>query len=108
MAGPGWPDLTDYKAWARIHDVTDDDAIQDALDAVQNAVIARCPTLADTATPCPPDVNYATKLWTNRILSRRNSPDGIVGVADLGIATIARFDKDVAQLLSPFIGTVLA
>ena len=108
MAGPGWPDLADYKVWARIYDGTDDDAIQDALDAVQVAIIARCPMLADVTVTCPPDVDYATKLWVNRLLSRRNSPDGIVGVADLGIATIARFDKDVAQLLSPFIGTVLA
>jgi hypothetical protein len=104
--GPGWPDVDEYKDWARIRDTTDDVAIDQALSAVQQAILARCPVLA-TAT-CPPDALYATLLWTNRLLSRRNSPDGIVGVADLGVATISKADRDVLQLLSPWLEPVLS
>lgn len=103
--GTEWPDIDEYKIWARIYDISDDGAIQDALDAVQVAIVGRCPSLATA--PCPGDVGYAVKLWTNRLLSRRNSPDGIVGVAELGIATIAGFDKDIAQMLRPYQAVVL-
>lgn len=108
--GSGWPDVDEYKEWARIGtstpDTLDDVAIDQALSAVEEAIVARCPTLA-TAN-CPNDVVYATLLWTNRLLSRRNSPDGIVGVQDLGVATISRVDGDVRQLLSPWTEPVIA
>lgn len=103
--GTGWPDLDQYKDWARIYDPTDDEAIAAALNAVLEATVARCPVLL--AIPCPSDVLYACLLWTNRLLSRRNSPDGIVGVNELGIATISRNDKDIIQLLSPYTAMVL-
>lgn len=105
--GLGWPSVDEYKDWARIRedDVSDDVAIDQALLAVQEAIVARAPTLATAS--CPNDVLYATLLWTNRILSRRNSPDGIVGVADLGVATIAKADRDVLQMLSPYLEPVL-
>lgn len=104
--GLNWPTVDEYKDWARIRDVSDDVAIDQALSAVMEAIVARAPTLA-TAN-CPTDVLYATLLWTNRLLSRRNSPDGIVGVADLGVATISRQDRDVLQLLSPWLEPVLS
>jgi hypothetical protein len=104
--GPNWPDLDEYKDWARIRDTADDVPIDQALSAVKEAIVARAPVLFDL--PCPPDVLYATLLWTNRLLSRRNSPDGIVGVADLGVATISKVDRDVMQLLSPWIEPVIA
>lgn len=104
--GPGWPTVDEYKDWARIRDTSDDAAIDQALSAVQEATVARAPSLATVA--CPTDVLYAVLLWTNRLLSRRNSPDGIVGVADLGVATIAKADRDVLQLLSPWLEPVLS
>lgn len=104
--GPNWPDMDQYKDWARISDTRDDEAIDQALSAVQEAVVARAPSLATAL--CPTDVQYAVLLWTNRLLSRRNSPDGIVGVADLGVATISRQDRDVLQLLSPWLEPVIA
>jgi hypothetical protein len=104
--GPNWPSVDEYKDWARIRDDTDDVAIDQALSAVQEAIVARAPLLAAAA--CPTDVLYAVLLWTNRLLSRRNSPDGIVGVADLGVATIAKADRDVLQLLSPWLEPVIA
>lgn len=104
--GPGWPDIDEYKQWARVTDTVDDVAIDQALLAVEEATIARCPSLA--AIPCPNDVRYAVLLWTNRVLNRRNSPDGIVGVADLGVATISNWDKDIVQMLAPWIEPVIA
>jgi hypothetical protein len=104
--GPGWPTVDSYKLWARLYDDMDDAAIAEALDAVALAVVARCPTLQ--AAPCPYDVAYATLLWTNRLLSRRNSPDGVVGVADLGIANVSRFDTDIIRMLSAWWAPVLA
>ena len=106
--GPGWPDVDEYKDWARIKpdDVRDDVAIDQALSAVASAIVSRCPVLVDAL--CPPEVVYASLLWTNRLLSRRNSPDGIVGVQDIGIATISRTDKDILQMLSPWVEVVIA
>jgi len=104
--GLNWPTLDEYKDWARIRDTADDVAIDQALSAVMVAIVSRAPSLATA--DCPWDVNYATLLWTNRLLSRRNSPDGIVGVADLGVATIAKADRDVLQLLSPWLEPVLS
>ena len=75
--GLNWPTVDEYKDWARIRDTSDDVAIDQALSAVMEAIVARAPSLATA--DCPTDVLYATLLWTNRLLSRRNSPDGIVG-----------------------------
>ena len=104
--GLGWPDIDEYRKWARVTDQVDDVAIDQALLAVQEAIVARCPTLATEA--CPNDVQYACLLWTNRVLNRRNSPDGIVGVADLGVATVSKFDTDIRQMLSPYVEPVIA
>jgi len=106
LAAANWPDLDEYKEWARITDTRDDAAIDQALAAATNAIIARCPVLMVES--CPYEVQYATLLWTNRLLSRRNSPDGIVGVADLGIATVSRMDADIKQMLSPWLDQVVA
>jgi hypothetical protein len=104
--GLNWPTVDEYKDWARIRDTNDDVAIDQALSAVMAAIVSRAPLLATA--DCPTDVLYACLLWTNRLLSRRNSPDGIVGVADLGVATISKADKDVLQLLSPWLEPVLS
>jgi hypothetical protein len=105
-SGSGWPDIDEYKAWARIPDGVDDVAADQALTAVMTAIVARCPTLATA--PCPGDVVYATLLWTNRLLIRRNSPEGVIGIAELGIASIVKIDSDIAQLLSPWLEVVIA
>lgn len=104
----GTPTVDDYKAWARITDARDDVAIAQALDAVLTAIDARCPALAVLQPVVPDDVFYAALLWVNRLLARRNSPDGVVGVADLGVATVMSFDRDIAQMLSPWRDPVLS
>lgn len=107
-----WPTLADYCAYARIPDTLDDDAIEGALAAVKVAVVSRCPTLAAVEDPdLPADVAYAVLLWCNRLVARRNSPEGIVGIGvagDMGVVNIGRWDPDVGRLLSAYTTAVLA
>lgn len=107
--GLGWPDLDEYKAWARTKpgDVADDVAIDQALSAVKSAILQR--GLAELlAGPCPEDLAYCVLLWTNRLLVRRQSPEGIVGIADLGVVSIAKVDADIRQMLNPWLQPVIA
>lgn len=103
-----WPTRDDYLAYARISDVYDDAIIESSLAAVTAAVKARCPSLAEVVDPdVPDDARHAILLWCNRLVARRNSPEGIIG-GDLGVANIGRFDPDVQRLLSPYLGMTLA
>jgi hypothetical protein len=107
----GWITLDDYKAWARVTDTLDDVAIQQAIDAVGSKfeLILRPVIWSDPApVEVPPDVIEAGLLYVNRLLARRNSPDGVVGVSDLGTATIQPYDSDIKRLLGPWLKGVLA
>lgn len=111
-----WFTLDDYKAWARISDTMDDVAIQANIDAVDakfrkilnvwNPVVSQ--PIAPSPDPFPADVTEAGLLYVNRLLSRRNSPDGVVGVSDVGTATILPQDSDIKKLLGSYLNTVLA
>ena len=105
-----WLTLDQYKAWARIGDTMDDDAIQANIDAVtaKFTLILRPVIWTDPAQPVPADIVEAGLLYVNRLLSRRNSPDGVVGVSDVGTATILPQDSDIKRLLGPYLTTVLA
>ena len=104
-----WPDLTRYKAWARIDDTVDDAAITEALDAATAAVKARATRIpADAGDVCPPEVAEAVLLWTNRLFARRNSPTGVVGTDEMGQAVIPGRDPDIRRLISPWSIPVMA
>ena len=45
---------------------------------------------------------------TNRLMARRNSPDGVVGVSDMGTATVLSYDADISALLGPWTAVVVA
>lgn len=116
MAEGPWLTVAGYKAWARIAetDSLDDDAISASVAAATVAIeirALRAFTLVDVDgadLPVPADVVEAGYLLTNRLMSRRNSPDGVVGVSDMGTATIVAKDADIAGLLGPWLATVLA
>lgn len=117
MAGaPVWLTADAYKAWARIDaaDTADDAAIGQAVDAAAEAIETRAPRAftADPDTgdpvPVPSPIVEAGLLLTNRLMSRRNSPDGVVGVSDMGTATILSYDADITQLVSPWTDVVVA
>jgi hypothetical protein len=113
---PGGPWLTvdGYKAWARIDtlDTADDVAIQEASDAAAQAIELRAPkgfTVDGDGLPLhvPPMLIEAGRLLTNRLMARRNSPDGIVGVSDMGTATVLSYDTDINANVSPWSEMVL-
>jgi len=113
--GGPWLDVAGYKAWARIDpaDTADDAAIGEATDSAMEAIELRAPrgftTNPDTgaADPVPAMLVQAGRLLTNRLMSRRNSPDGVVGVSDLGTATVVSYDADITQMISPWTEMVL-
>jgi hypothetical protein len=103
---PAWPDIDDYKAWARIVDTEDDAAITQAVAAAVSAVEERVNV---ELTEVKDEVFYACLLWTNRLMKRRNSPEGVVGTNPDGIAVdIGRSDPDVRRLLEPYIDIPVA
>jgi hypothetical protein len=116
---PGGPWLTtdDYKAWARIDpaDTSDDVAIGEAVAATMEAVELRAPRAFQVDDSDPPEplpvpgmAVQAGLLMVNRLMSRRNSPDGVVGVPDLGAAVVLSYDADVSQMLGPWTEMVVA
>jgi hypothetical protein len=113
--GAPWLTPAEYKAWARIADTdtTDDAAITEAVDASAEAIELRAPAAFaldenGDALPVPSSVHEAGLLLANRLLSRRNSPDGVVGVSDMGTARIVSYDADISALVGPWMATVLA
>lgn len=109
-----WLTVDDYKAWARIDpaDTVDDAAISQAVDAIGPRIQRMCARSFDPTTgdllPDWGDVAEGAMLWVNRLMARRNSPDGVIGVADLGTAVIRSYDADVRAMLSQALATVLA
>jgi hypothetical protein len=119
MARPGarasysgtWLDVDAYKAYARIAptDTTDDAAISEAVAAAMEALELRAPPAfavtadgTDVFAEVPAGVHQAGLLLTNRLMARRNSPDGVVGVADMGTARVASYDADITALVAPW------
>lgn len=51
----------------------------------------------------PEAIAEATLLQANRLLKRRDSPEGVIGSADWGSARVSRWDPDVEDLLTPYI-----
>lgn len=106
-----WPDVATYKVWARLADDVDDESVTQAMASATAAVRARCTRIPADADPelCPPEVALAILLWANRLVARRNSPTGIVGIDETGQATLAPSrDPDIARLLSPWTEPVMA
>lgn len=113
--GGPWLTLDGYKGWARIDasDSADDAAIQAAVDASSEALELRAPagfTVDENGDPLPVPAMLvqAGYLLTNRLMSRRNSPDGVVGVSDMGTATILSYDADISQMVGPWTEMVVA
>lgn len=52
--------------------------------------------------PAPDDLVLAVCLQTMRLLARRNSPEGVIGVQDLGAAYVPGTDRDVERLMAPY------
>ncbi len=77
---------------------------EDVFDAAWNAAeryVAERVTVPG-GTPAPADLVQAINLLTARYLARRNSPDGMVGMGELGPARVTIADRDVERLIDPW------
>lgn len=65
---------------------------------------ARWPRVASDGTLLDPPgaIVEAIKLMTARYLQRRNSPDGLVGMGDMGAVRVTSVDRDVVALIAPW------
>lgn len=77
-----------------------------ALGAACDYVRDRCRWAAvasDGSVMDPPGaIVQAVKILTTRYLARRNSPEGILGMDDLGAVRIPGIDRDVETLIQPY------
>jgi hypothetical protein len=113
--GAAWLTPEQYKAYARIDsaDTTDDAAITEAVNASMETIEIRAPVAFaldefGDPLPVPYGVHQAGLLLTNRLMSRRNSPDGIAGVGDMGTAMVRSYDTDIDGLLGAWTESVVA
>ena len=114
MAVPlgSWLTVDEYKAHYRIDpgDTTDDAAIAEVVAAAMERIesVAVKAFTDDTLARVPWTVHEAGLLQANRLMARRNSPDGVVGVSDMGTATVLSYDADITQNLSQWTVPVVA
>ncbi|MFT4295638.1 MAG: hypothetical protein QM582_09530 [Micropruina sp.] len=52
--------------------------------------------------PAPDDLVQAVILRTGRYMARANSPDGLVGMGDLGMMRVSSVDRDIERLEAPW------
>lgn len=118
MALQAAPDLSQFKDWLGLDepelDTTDDVVLQQSLDAAIAAQAAVCslPTDDFGDSGYTPDLVEAIYIRTLRLASRRNSPEGVVGLSGAGgdfvAARIPSFDNDVLHLEGPWRKIVVA
>jgi hypothetical protein len=103
-----WPPVVDdlkEDIGREVEDVRDDVRLQTVLDAavafVERVHAGRYDfTGADLTLPDPPDdICLGTLRLAGRYHARRRSVDGLVDMAELGLARIPSFDPDIDQLL---------
>lgn len=89
----------EVKAWAKRPQTADElvDAVVDAVEAVLARVFT-VPTYGET-TPPPADLKLALWMQCARLLTRQDSPNGIVPGFEGGALRISRFDPDIDQLI---------
>lgn len=90
-------ELEDVQAWVGGH--PDSDQVRTAWEAAEAYVAER--THVDEG-PSPAALVQAVYLLTARYLARRNSPEGFVGLGDLGPARVPINDRDVERLIDPW------
>jgi len=113
-------DLNSVKMYLRINtaDTIDDALLATVMLAVEAEQRARLnpATFTDVVTPppdsptatVPDDVYQAALMRSARLYMRRASPEGLVGVGDLGVARVPVYDRDIDALEAPHKLVVLA
>ena len=114
-------DLYSVKAYLRISnaDVLDDEllvTVMYAVEAEQRArlepvtftVIDPVPLPEEPTEGVPSDVYQAALMRCARLYMRRASPEGLVGIGDIGVARVPVYDRDIDALEAPHKMVVLA
>lgn len=82
------------------------DLLSPAYLAAEGYVSQWCtwPTLDSAGDPiaAPADLAMAVNLLTARILARRSSAAGVLGMDDMGAVRVPGTDPDVARLMDPY------
>lgn len=82
------------------------DVLGAAYQSAEAYVSSRCvwPTEDSSGGPidAPADLVMAVNLQTARILTRRSSANGILGMSDMGAVRVPGTDPDVARLMDPY------
>lgn len=106
----GSPDLNDVKAWLGLTDPDDDVVLSESLAAslAAQAQVVIYPVDEETGQGSfTDDLSHAVYLRTQRLAARRNSPEGVVGLAGIGgdfvAARVASGDADVLRLEGPYL-----
>jgi hypothetical protein len=93
-------------AWVGYNGTAEDQVFVDAYNAAEGYVSERCswPTVDDEGEPVDPPASLveAVNLLTARYLARRTSPNGMVGMDDLGAFRVPGSDGDVERLMNPW------
>jgi hypothetical protein len=108
-------DVASLKMYLRIAqtDTIDDALLASVVSAVEALQRQRLmdKTFAEDAngdTQVPEDVYQAALMRGARLYMRRASPEGLVGVGDLGVARVPVYDRDIDALEAPHRNVVLA
>lgn len=113
--------LADLKTYLRLgtQDTVDDVLLQRIVEAVTNEQLLRlmATTFVAIEPPTeegqpnytvPSDVFLAALMRGARLYARRASPEGLVGLGELGVARVPPYDRDIDALEAPWRNVVLA
>lgn len=120
-------DVPSLKMYLRIGqtDTLDDALLEQVVDAVEAEQRARLrsdafndpevtpydvppTTTGGPTSSVPSDVYHAALMRGARLYARRASPEGLVGLGELGVARIPAYDRDIDALEAPWRNVVLA
>jgi hypothetical protein len=116
MPAPAVPTLDELKEWLSLEstDTTDDVVLQESLDA---AIVAQDKVVdyeddGSGGKAYTSDLREALFLRAQRLAARRNSPEGVVGLAGAGgdfvAARLPGGDGDIERLEGPFLTMVVS
>jgi hypothetical protein len=116
MPVPLAPTLDELKSWLGLEpgDTNDDVVLQESLDAalVAQEKVVDYPDDGSGGKAYTSDLREALFLRAQRLAARRNSPEGVVGLAGAGgdfvSATLPGSDADVSRLEGPSLKIVVA
>lgn len=99
-----WGTVAQLKDQLGISDTTDDDMLQQKLDAAHRHLVH----ITDPALlPGPDDEAFADlaeaeRIYAARLYTRKDSPEGVAGWGELGVIRL-RDDPDVRRLIGPYL-----